>query len=102
MYEDDFHDPAIQSLPILTRQPSGLTVTQLFNVMVGTIPQEKICKRKPTGVTYSGVFVVNLSHIPQIEDFKADDNGGWKHGGSLDGCTIWTLMILTLWFCLPT
>ena len=64
MHEDDFHDPARRSLPILTRQRSCLTVTKLFNLMVGTIPQENICKCKPTGVTYSGVFVVNLSHIP--------------------------------------
>jgi len=49
--------------------------------MVGTIPEEKICKHKPTGVTYSSVFVVDLSHISKIEDLKADDNAAWQHGG---------------------
>ena len=81
MCENDFHDPDMHSLPILARQPSGLMVTQLFNLMVGTIPEEKICKHKPTGVTYSSVFVVDLSHISKIEDLKADDNGAWQHGG---------------------
>jgi len=38
-------------------------VTELFNLMVGAIPKEKICKQTPTGVTYSSVFVVDLLHI---------------------------------------
>ena len=67
----DLHDLETCLLPIL---PSGLMVTQLFNLMVGTIPEEKICKHKPTGV-----IVVDLSHIYKIEDHKADDNGALQH-----------------------
>jgi len=67
----------MHSLPILAQQHSGLTVTELFNVMVGAISEEKICKQKPTGVTYSSVFVVDLLHISRTS--KQMIFGG-KHG----------------------
>ena len=63
MHKNDFHDPEMKSLPNLAQQHSGLMVTELFNLMVGGIPEEKICKQKPTGVTYSSIFVVDQLHI---------------------------------------
>ena len=75
---DDFHNPGS---PILARPSQGLSVLQLFQLIIGLVPGDRICCRKPTGVTYSSVFVVDLHHVTRIEDLRADDNGAWVHGG---------------------
>lgn len=78
---DDYHDPITRQLPILARPLDGLNVNQLFTLMIGTVPPNRICYRKPTSVTYSSVFVIDLSSIHCIDDLRADDNGVWIHGG---------------------
>ena len=72
---DDYHDVAERNVPVLARPLQGLTVTQLFTLMIGTMPADRICHKKPTAVTYSGVFVIDLSCIRCIDDLRADDNG---------------------------
>ena len=79
--DEDYHDPATQSPPVLARPKQGLTVNQLFTLMIGTVPSDRICHKKPTSVTYSSVFVVDLSCVRCIDDLRADDNGVWTHGG---------------------
>ena len=66
---------------MLAHVSQGLTVTQLFTLMIGTIPAGRICHRKPTSVTYSSVFVIDLSSVQCNDDLRADDNGVWIHGG---------------------
>ena len=73
--EEDYHDPAERSIPVLARPLQGLTVRQLFTLMIGTIPEDRICHRKPTSVTYSSVFVIDLSYIRCIDDLRGTDNG---------------------------
>ena len=77
----DYHDPESRTIPILARPVQALTATQLFQLMIGAIPQNRVCHRKPTGVTYGSVFVVDLSYVDRIKDLRADDNGAWVHGG---------------------
>ena len=79
--DEDYHDPETGKLPILARPSQGLSVTQLFQLMVGTVPEKSICHQKPTGVRYSSVFVVDLSCVSCLDDLRADDNGVWVHGG---------------------
>ena len=81
MCDEDYHDPETRKVPILARPTHGLSVTQLFQLMVGIIPDNCVCYQKPSGVTYSSVFVVDLSCVSCLEDLKADDNGVWVHGG---------------------
>ena len=81
--DNDFH---ARDLPILARPIRGLNVNQLFTLMIGTVPAERICHRKPTSVTYSAVFVVDLLGIRNIDDLRADDNGAWIHGGKPRRC----------------
>ena len=81
MTDDDYHDPATKSIPVLARPLQGLSVTQLFMLMIGTVPADRICHRKPTSVTYNSVFVVDLSCVRCLDDLRADDNGAWMHGG---------------------
>ena len=47
---DDYHDPVTKTLPVLARPLQGLSVNQLFTLMIGTVPQDRICSRKPTSV----------------------------------------------------
>ena len=79
--DNDYHDPNLKSIPVLARPKTGLTVNQLFTLMIGTLPSDRICHRKPTSVTYSGVFVVNLTCVHCIDDLRAHDNGVWTHAG---------------------
>ncbi len=79
--DHDYYDSETQTLPILARPLHGLTVSQLFTLMIGTVPRDRICSRKPTSVRCSSVFVVDLSCVDSIEDLRADDNGVWHHGG---------------------
>ena len=72
---DDFHDPSTKAVPILARPQQGLTVDQLFALMVGAVPADRICSRKPTSVRFSAVFVVDLSRVSSLDDLRADDNG---------------------------
>ena len=81
MNEDDYHDPSTRRVPVLARPPHGLSVKQLFQLMIGTLPENRICQQKPVGVKYSSVFVVDLSGVSCLEDLRADDNGTWIHGG---------------------
>ena len=81
MITDDYHDPLTRKVPILARPPHGLSVKQLFQLMVGSLPEHLICHQKPVGVRYSSVFVVDLSVVTCLEDLRADDNGTWVHGG---------------------
>ena len=81
--DNDFHS---KDLPILARPTLGLNVNQLFTLMIGTVPANRICHRKPTSVTYSAVFVVDLVDIRSIDDLRADDNGAWIHGGKPRRC----------------
>ena len=78
---DDYHDPTTRRVPVLARPLQGLSVTQLFTLMIGTVPANRICHRKPTSVTCNSVFVVDLSCVRCIDDLCADDNGAWIHGG---------------------
>ena len=50
---DDNHDVAERSVPVLARPLQGFAVTQLFTLMIGTIPTDRIsfCLKKPTVVT---------------------------------------------------
>jgi hypothetical protein len=57
--DNDFHDAAARCIPVLARPPQGLNVNQLFSLMLGMIPANRICKRKPTSVT----IAVSLSLI---------------------------------------
>ena len=82
---DDYHDPVTKTLPVLARPLQGLSVNQLFTLMFGTVPQDRICSRKPTSVIYSSVFVVDLTCVDNIKDLCADDNGAWLHGGKPRG-----------------
>lgn len=79
--DDDYHDPAAKCLPVLSRTLQGLNVNQLFTLMIGTVPADRICQRKTTSITYSSVFVVDLSCVQCIDDLRAGDNGMWIHGG---------------------
>ena len=79
--DNDYHDPTVKSPPVLARPKVGLTVNQLFTLMIGTLPADRICHRKPTSVTYNGVFVVDLSCVHCFDDLCADDNGVWTHAG---------------------
>ena len=79
--DDDYHDAIARFLPVLARPLLGLNVNQLFTLMLGKIPADRISQRKPTTVTYSSVFVVDLTNIRCIDDLLADDNGVWCHGG---------------------
>ena len=53
---DNYHDPARRSVPVLAHPLQGLSVAQLFTLMIGTVPANCICHRKPTSVTYNSVF----------------------------------------------
>ena len=66
---------------MLAHPLQGLTVNQLFTLMIGAVPADRICHRKPTSVTYSSVFVIDLSCVQCIDDLRADDNGVWAHDG---------------------
>lgn len=77
--DNDYHDFE-QNVPVLSRTRDGLSVLQLFTLMIGSVPADRICCRKPTAVTYSSV-VVDLTCIHCIDDLRADDNGVWVHGG---------------------
>ena len=79
--DNDYHDPEVKSIPVIARPTQGLSVHQLFTLMIGTLPSDRICRRKPTSVTYNSVFVVDLSCVRCIDDLRADDNGVWTHGG---------------------
>ena len=81
MITDDYHDPLTRKVPILARPPHGLSVKQLFQLMVGSLPEHLICHQKPVGVRYSSVFVVDLSVVTCLKDLRADDNGTSVHGG---------------------
>ena len=81
MMMDDYHDPSTCKVPVLARPPHGLSVKQLFQLIVGSLPEHLICHQKPVGVRYSSIFVVDLSGISCLEDLRADDNGIWIHGG---------------------
>ena len=78
--DDDYHDEA-QLLPILSRTLEGLTILQLFTLMIGAVPGDRICRKKPTAITYSSVFVIDLLSVHCIDNLRADDNGAWVHGG---------------------
>ena len=78
--DDDYHDEA-RLLPILSRTLEGLTVLQLFTLMIGAVPADRICRKKPIAITYSSIFVIDLSSVHCIDDLRADDNGAWVHGG---------------------
>ena len=54
----DYLDWQSKTLPIIARPLQGLSVLQLFTLMVGTV---RICLRKPTSVTCNSVFVIDLS-----------------------------------------
>ena len=82
---NDYHDPEMKTLPILAQPSQGLTVHQLFTLMIGTVPADRICSRKPTSVRYGSVFIVDLSCVKSILDLRADDNGVWLHGGKPRG-----------------
>ena len=75
MCDEDYQDPETHKVPILARPTHGFSVTQLFQLIVGIIPDNCVCYQKPSGVTYSSVFVVDLSYVSCLEDLKADDNG---------------------------
>ena len=49
--------------------------------MIKVLPENYVCHQKPVGVRYSTVFVVYLSGVLCLEDFRADDNSIWIHGG---------------------
>ena len=61
--DDDYHDPDTKRLPILSRTATGLGVTQLFTLTIGSVPPDKICTCKLTFVIYSSGFVVDLSYV---------------------------------------
>ena len=84
--DNDYHDPTVKSLPVLARPKLGLTVNQLFTLMIGTLPVDHICHRKPTSVTYNGVFVVDLSCVHCIDDFRADVLQEIKNYRKLHSC----------------
>ena len=65
----------------MARPLEGLSVNQLFTLMIGTIPPNRICYRKPTSITYSSAFVIDLSSVHCIDDLSADNNGVWIHRG---------------------
>ena len=77
--DNDYHDEA-RLLPILSRTLEGLTVLQLFTLMIGAVPGDRICRKKPTAITYSSIFVIDLLSVHCIDDLRADDNGAWVHG----------------------
>lgn len=79
--DNDYHDTENKYVPIIARPTQGLSVDQLFTLMIGTLPPDRICHRKPTSVTYNSAFVVDLSCVRCIDDLRADDNGVWMHGG---------------------
>ena len=78
MNEHDFH---AEELSILARPSHALSVVQLFQLMIGAVPESRVCHRKPVGVRYSSVFVVDLSCVSSLNDIRADDNNTWVHGG---------------------
>ena len=78
--DEEFHDFE-QTVPVLSRTTVGLSVMQLFTLMIGSIPADYICCKKPTAVKYSSIFVVDLACVRCIDDLHADDNGSWVHGG---------------------
>ena len=73
--DNDYHDTENKYVPIIARPTQGLSVDQLFTLMIGTLPPDRICHRKPTSVTYNSAFVVDLSCVRCIDDLRADDNG---------------------------
>ena len=79
--DNDYHDTENIYVPIIVRPMQGLSVDQLFTLMIGTLPSDHICHRKPTSVTYNSAFVVDLSCVRCIDDLRADNNGVWMHGG---------------------
>ena len=79
--ENDYHDPESKLVPVIARPTQGLSVDQLYTLMIGTLPSDRICHRKPTSVTYNSIFVVDLSCVRCIDNLRADDNGVWTHGG---------------------
>ena len=78
--DNNYHDFE-QSVPVLSRTKDILSVLQLFTLMIGSVPANRICCRKPTAVAYSSIFVVDLTCVCCIDDLRADDNGVWIHGG---------------------
>ena len=58
----------------------GLSVVQLFTLMIGSVPAYRICCKSLLQLL-TAVFVVDLSSIRCIDDLRADDNGAWVHGG---------------------
>ena len=78
---DEYHDKDTHTIPIMARPVNGLSVKQLFQLMIGEVPSDRICHSKPTRVTYSSVFVIDLSCVGRLDDLRADDNGAWVHGG---------------------
>ena len=61
--EDDYHDTTARCITVLARPLQGLNVNQIFTLMLGKIPADRIYKRKPTSVTYSSVFVISVLMI---------------------------------------
>ena len=54
--DNDYHDVENKFVPVIARPTQGLTVEQLFTLMIGTLPSDRICHRKPTSVTYNSVL----------------------------------------------
>ena len=44
MITDGYHDPLTRKVPILARPPHGFSVKQLFQLMVGSLPEHLICQ----------------------------------------------------------
>ena len=51
-------DAATKCLPVLERPLQGLNVTSLFTLMIGVVPDNRICCRKPSSMTYNRDSVV--------------------------------------------
>ena len=55
--------------------PQGYRAQTLFDLILGDISPESLCKKKPTGVRCNASFIIDLESVA-LKDLPADDNNG--------------------------
>ena len=62
--------------PIYDCSVRSYTALDILDIIIGGVPNEKLCTKKPTCVRTTASFVIDLNAV-QLSDIKADDNGSW-------------------------
>ena len=65
-----------------THSQQHFSIEELGKILLGGIPEEKICTSQPVLVCHNVAFVVNLHSLDDPKDLRADENGVWKRMGA--------------------